>query len=309
MGASPEHGLSPEEAIDTANRAFGRHAGFRALHAKGVVCAGVFTPSAEAARLTRAAHLQGPVVPVTVRFSNGSGDPEHPDAAPDPRGLAVKFYLPDGSRTDIVAVSSPRFPTRTPEGFVELIEAQASGAAAAWKMPLWLARHREALRVLPVVAPTLVAPESYAVIPYYGLHAFRWIGADGSERFVRYTVAPQASGRRLRPWEARRRGRDYLQTEIRDRVQAGTVTFTLELQIAEAGDPVNDPSAAWPSSRRRVRAGVLQITKLDSEREQGDDVLVFDPGRVTDGIECSDDPVLRFRPGAYSESIRRRTGS
>ena len=33
---------------------------------------------------------------------------------------------------------------------------------------------------------------------------------------------------------------------------------------------------------------------------------VFDPSRVTDGIECSDDPVLRFRPRAYSESIRRR---
>jgi catalase len=302
-------GLSPEQAIDAANRAFGRHSRSRALHAKGVVCGGVFTPSAEAAALTRAAHLQGPSVPVTVRFSNGSGNPEHADAAPDPRGLAVKFYLPDGSRTDIVAVSSPRFPTRTPEGFVELLEAQAAGAAAAWKMPLWLARHREALRVLPVVAPTLMAPQSYAVIPYYGLHAFRWVASDGAAHFVRYTLAPQASGRRLRPWEARRRARDYLQAEIRERVGAGTVTFTLELQIAEPGDPIDDPSAAWPSSRRRVRAGVLQVTQLDSEREQGDDVLVFDPTRLTDGIECSDDPVLLFRPRAYSESVRRRTAT
>jgi catalase len=298
----------PERAIDAANQGFGRHPGFRSLHAKGVVCTGVFTPAAAAAKLTRAAHLQGPAVPVTVRFSNGSGNPGHPDGAPDPRGLAVKFYLPDGSRTDIVAVSSPRFPTRTPEGFIELMEAQAAGPAAAWKMPLWLARHREAVRVLPVVAPTLVAPESYAVIPYYGLHAFRWIASDGSASFVRYTLAPQARGRRLRPWESRRRARDYLQSEIRERVTAGTVTFTLELQIAEPGDPVDDPSAAWPSSRRRVRAGVLQVTGVDSEREQGGDVLVFDPTRVTDGIECSDDPVLRFRPRAYSESVRRRTG-
>jgi len=37
-------------------------------------------------------------------------------------------------------------------------------------------------------------------------------------------------------------------------------------------------------------------------------VLVFDPSRVTDGIEGSEDPVLRFRPEAYSESIKRRTG-
>jgi catalase len=35
-------------------------------------------------------------------------------------------------------------------------------------------------------------------------------------------------------------------------------------------------------------------------------VLVFDPTRVTDGIELSDDPILRFRPRAYSVSVARR---
>jgi catalase len=86
------------------------------------------------------------------------------------------------------------------------------------------------------------------------------------------------------------------------------VRFGLEVQIATPGDPVEDPSAAWPKGRRRVRVGAFQITGLDDERGTGDDVLVFDPSRVTDGIECSDDPVLRFRPAAYSESIKRRTG-
>ena len=48
-------------------------------------------------------------------------------------------------------------------------------------MPLFLAQHPETIRALPVVAPTLLAPASYAAIPYYGLHAFRWI--DGLMRF------------------------------------------------------------------------------------------------------------------------------
>ena len=300
--------LSPQQAIDTVNAVFGRHPGFRALHAKGVVAGGTFTPAAEAATLTRAGHMQQASVPATVRFSNGSGDPGHPDWAPDPRGLAVKLYLPDGSGTDIVAVSSPRFPTRTPEGFVELIEAQAAGPAAAWKLPLFLAHNPEAIRVLPVVAPTLLPPDSYATIPYYGLHAFKWTDADGGERFVRYALRPQARGSRLAPWRARRRGADYLQREIAERVSASAVVFSLELQIADPGDPVDDPSAAWPPQRRRLHAGTLRIDRLDTDRERGDDVLVFDPSRVTDGIECSDDPVLCFRPGAYSESIRRRTG-
>jgi catalase len=300
--------LTPEQAIDAVDKVFGRHDGFRALHAKGVVMTGAFTPTADAASLTRAAHMQGPEVPVTVRFSNGSGNPEHPDWAPDPRGLAIKFYLPDGSRTDIVAVSTPVFPTRTPEGFMELLQAQAAGPAAVWRFPLFLKNHPEALRVLPVAAPTLLPPASYASIPYYGLHAFKWADAGGGERFVRYTLKPAAPAGRLAPWQARRRGRDYLQEEIVQRAGAEPILFSLELQIADPGDPVDNPSAMWPKQRRRVTVGTLKVTGPDTEREHGNDVLVFDPSRVTDGIEGSDDPVLRFRPRAYSESIRRRTG-
>jgi catalase len=300
--------LTPEQALDTVSKVFGRHDGFRALHAKGVVMTGAFTPTAEAASLTRAAHMQGPEVPVTARFSNGGGNPKHPDFAPDPRGLAVKFYLPSGSRTDIVAVSTPVFPTRTPEGFMELVQVQAAGAAGVWKFPLFLKHHPEALRVLPVAAPTLLPPASYATIPYYGLHAFKWSDAGGGERFVRYTLKPATQASRLAPWQARRRGRDYLQEEIVERAAHEPVLFSLQVQIAEPGDPVDDPSAAWPKQRRRVTVGTLKVTGPDTEREQGNDVLVFDPTRVTDGIECSDDPVLQFRPRAYNESVKRRTG-
>jgi catalase len=301
MAASPEH------AVDAANSAFGRHPGFRALHAKGTLCAGEFTPTVRAHDLTRAAHMEGPEVPVTVRFSNASGDPDHPDWAPDPRGLAIKFYLPDGSRTDIVAVSSPRFPSRTPEGFIELIEARGAGPAAAWKLPLFLMRHPEALPALPAVAPTLRPPASYGTIPYFGVHAFRWLDAKGGERYVRYTLRPSVTEPRPDAQARRQLTRDYLQEEIRKRVTAGPVLFSLEVQIAQPGDRVEDPSAAWPKQRRRVTVGTLKIDSLEHEREQGGDILVFDPTRVTDGIECSDDPVLRFRPKAYSESVRRRS--
>jgi catalase len=289
--------ITSEQAVDAINSVFGRHDGFRALHAKGTLCKGTFTATPEAASLTRAAHMRGGEIPVTVRFSNGAGNPHHPDYRPDPRGLAVKFYLPDGSRTDIVAVTTPRFLTRTPEGFVEFMLAQK----APWKLPAFFVRHPEALKVLPVAAPSLRPPPSYAVVPYHGLHAFKWIGADGSERFVRYTWRPQQGG------GERRRDPDYLQTELRERLQGGPIRFTLEVQVAQPGDPVDDPSAAWPASRRRVDVGTLEVTGLELERETGGDVLVFDPTRVVDGIELSDDPVLRFRSAAYSASVARRS--
>jgi catalase len=296
----------PRQAVDVVNQVFGRHAGYRALHAKGVLLSGTFTAAPEAARLTRATHMQGQPIPVTVRYSNGSGNPRHPDAAPDPRGMAIKLYLPDDSRTDIVAVSTPLFPVRTPEAFIELLGAQ-TGPAAVWRMPLFLARHPEALRVLPVAVPSLRAPESYAAIPYFGLHAFRWIDAEGGERYVRYTLRPEAPGRRLGPREARHQDRDFLQTEIRERVRRGPVRYTLEVQVAQAGDPVNDPSRAWPRDRQRISVGAVELTGEETGREQDGDILVFDPSRVTDGIELSEDPVLRFRPLAYGESVARRT--
>jgi catalase len=294
-------------AVDSIAAVFGRHPGYRALHAKGTVLKGTFTPLPEATSLTCAAHFAGGPLHATFRFSNGSGDPSDPDFQPDPRGLAAKIYLEDGSRTDIVCVSSPRFPTRTPEGFVELVAAQGAGPLAAVKVPLVFARHPEALRNLPVLAPTLRPPASYAVIPYYGIHAFRWIDAHGGERWVRYQVLPQAPHVGIAPWSARRRGPDYLQDELRSRLATAPIVFTLSVQIAIPGDAVDDPSAAWPKLRRVVPVARYEITGLETEREKGDDVLVFDPTRVIEGIELSDDPVLRFRRAAYSESVARRT--
>ena len=299
--------VDPKQAIAAINSYFGSHPGFRALHAKGTLLKGTFTAGSEAASLTMAAHMQGDAVAVTARLSNGSGNPDHPDYAPDPRGLAVKFYLPGGSRTDIVAVTTPRFISRTPEGFVELLAAQGSGIAAAWKLPLVFARHPEMVRNAPALAPSLRPPPSYAAATYHGQHAFKWIDSGGGERFVRYTWLPEATEPRISMTEARARGRDFLRDDLARRLEGGSIRFTLELQLAAPGDPLEDASAAWPNARQRVRVGSLELTDHETGRETGGDVLVFDPTRVTDGIECSNDPVLQFRPKAYSESVALRT--
>jgi catalase len=295
--------ISPEQAVDAINGTFGSH-GARALHAKGILCRAVFTATPEAAALTRAAHMQGRPVEATVRFSNASGNPNTPDYAPDIRGMAVSFHLPDGSRTDISSQTSPRFPVRTPDAFIDLIRANKPGLGRIWKMPLFLARHPEAIRALPADAPTLKPPESYTGREYYAIHAYRWVDADGGERFVRYTWVPAEPCENLSAKEAKSRGRDYLQDDLRERLERGSVHFTLRIQVAGDGDSVDDPTSVWPAERTTLAAGTLEVTGIDTERDPG---MVFDPARITDGIELSDDPVLRFRPRAYSESVERRT--
>jgi catalase len=293
----------PEEAIEAIDGRFGAHTGRRALHAKGSLYSGTFTATPEAAGLTRAAHMQGQPVKVTVRFSNGGGDPNEPDYAPDVRGLAVTFHLADGSRTDISAQTLPRWPFKGVEPFFELLRLSQRDLGSALRMPLFLARNPAAIGALRGNLAALRPPPSYAAIDYYPLHAFRWLDAEGGERFVRYTWRSTADLPPLGRGEAKRLGRDYLREEFEQRLEAGPVRFLLEVQVAGPGDDPHDPSSVWPEDRERVIVGTLEVTE---PCEAGED-FVFDPTRVTDGIELSEDPVLRFRPRAYEISHERRT--
>jgi catalase len=287
-----------EQAVDAISAISGTHPGRRVAHAKGTLLSGRFAPSGT--ELTRAAHLNRDPVRVTVRFSNGSGDPGAPDYAREGRGMAVKFYLADGSKTDIVGLNLPCFFVRTPEDFVAFMRARKDPERL---MPDYLGSHPEAL---PAIQAALAAqpPESYATVAYNSIHAYRWIDADGGARHVRYRFEPEAGERALTPEEAKERGPDYLQEDIAAHTGAA---FRLLVTIAEDGDPVDDPTAAWPEERERVEVGRLELTGPETERERGGDVLVFDPTRVTDGIELTGDPILRFRPEAYSVSVARRT--
>jgi catalase len=246
-------------------------------------------------------------VRVTARFSNGGGDPNIPDYAKEGRGLAVKFYLPDGSKTDIVSLSLPCFFVRTPEDFLEFTLARKpdpeTGQPDMAKIGAFFEAHPEAL---PAVQAALGAepPESYATVVYNSIHSYRWLDAEGGERVVRYRFEPEAGERTLSEDEARGRGHSYLQEEIASRE---STVFRLLVTIAEEGDDPDDPTVAWPEDRERVEVGRLELNEPETTRERDGDILVFDPTRVVDGIELSDDPILRFRPRAYSVSVERRT--
>jgi catalase len=299
------------KAVDAANAVYGSHEGRRAIHSKGSLFSGTFTATEAAAGLTRAAHMQGDVLRSTIRFSNASGDPNSPDFAQDGRGMAVKIYLPGGSKTDVVAISRPSFFVRTPEDFVELMEARKpdpeTGQPDFERLGAFLQAHPESGQAIQD-ALAAKPPASYAQQSYNAIHSYKWIAPDGSERWVRYRWEPEAGEAELTEEEAKERGPDYLQEEIASRVDSDGAAFRLFVLIAEEGDPIDDPTAAWPEERERVEVGRLELTGPELEREQDGDVLVFDPTRVVDGIELSADPILNFRPIAYSVSIERRGG-
>jgi catalase len=300
-------GVTPDEAIDAIRGSGGAQPGYRALHAKGTLYHGRFTASPEAAGLSRARHLDGSAVPALFRFSNGSGNPGEADNAPGVRGLAVKLTLPDGSTTDISTQTARLFVSSTPDGFIDLVKAMRPGAAKPLRMAAYLATHPKLLGALPVLKDAQRVPASYATVAYHGLHAFRWTAADGSSRFVRYHLHPVAGEEFLSGAEAKGKDSGFLLHELNHRLASGPVRFDYRVQIAGPNDSTVDPSAPWTSTET-VTVGNLEITGLETEREHDGDIVVFDPMRVTDGIEPSDDPVLHFRTYAYSASVKLRSG-
>lgn len=299
--------ITPEEVVDGVNERFGRHPGYRALHAKGRYYKATFTATPEAARLSRAAHMQGEPISALVRLSNGSGDPDSKDYVPDVRGMAVSFELPDGSRTDVLGQTAPNFPINTPEGFVEVVQANVAGIARLWKFPVFLAKHPDAIPGLRANLEALKPAKSYGTRRYFPIHAFKWVNADGGEQYVRYTWVPEAGEQTISQGKAKELGPDYLQEEMLERLANGPARFTLQLQLAAEGDRTDDPRKNWPDDRETVVAGTLEITELDPLAETGGELIVFDPMRLTDGIEPSDDPILHYRPRAYSVSAERRS--
>ncbi|MFZ2013094.1 MAG: catalase [Nocardioides sp.] len=292
--------VDPREAIDRLTAAFGGpHAGHRTLHARGAFYEGSFTATPEAGALCRAAPFTGEPVPVTVRWSNGGGNPDVPDKAPDVRGMALKLHSSAGD-ADLLGQTSPRFPVRDPADFVSMTEAAQHPATFPW----WMLRHPRAVPNLLVSARAkpLVPPYSFAEATYYPIHAYGWIAPDGTRRWVRYQLRPLAGERPVGTFE----GFDRLRQEIVARLAEGPVRFDLHVDVAAVGDDPHDPTSVW-KVERELSAGVVEVTGPVADPEESGGPVVFDPTRVVDGIELSDDPILRYRPGAYSVSIERRT--
>jgi catalase len=296
-----------EQIVTAMNAIHGRHDGFRTVHAKGSCCRGTFVPSADVHRLTTAPHLQHDEVPVTVRFSNGSGRPDRADGARDERGMAIKFHLPDGSSTDIVCLTLPVFFVKTPEDFLAFLEAQKpdpeTGKPDLDRVGAFVNEHPETQKALGFLMMSM-SPAAFANCTFHGIHAFRFIGPDGTRRFVRYRWLPDAGEGTLTDPETRALGKTYLSEELEKRLGTSPFGYELQLQIGEDGDDPDDPTTPWPEERRFVSAGHLTITEYTGH---ACDSMIFDPGNLIEGIEPSNDPILKARSPAYSISFSRRT--
>ena len=295
------------QIVDALQAHYGVHPGYRANHAKGIVLTGTFEASGAGTSLTSSPlYASGATHPVIVRFSDTGGMPQVADASPDanPHGMAIKFELPGGAETDIVVNALKFFPVATAEDFRDLQLAAAQsppGTAQPTKLEAFLRAHP---RVAQANA-TLGVPDSFAHEVFYGINAFVFSDAVGHKQAFRYVIEP-ARVVHLRPEQAVAQTPNFLFDELPGRLMRGPVVFHIKAQLAEPGDPTNDATQPWPDSRAVVDLGTLTLDKLVQDSAAEQKKLLFLPGRLTAGIEPSDDPLLGALDGAYAVSFSRR---
>ncbi|WP_028062994.1 catalase family peroxidase [Solirubrobacter soli] len=287
--------------------------GFRRAHARGLGFRGRFVATPEAARLTTAEHLQGGPIETVVRFSNGAVSPYTPDRKSakvgNALGMAVRFALPSGGVTTSAALSLKVFAAGTPEGFHDLIVANAPALPGGLPNPLrvaaFVARHPDGFKGV-VDAATLKPTLSFATTRFNGMHAFYAVDAGGARRAFRFRWLPVAGVAAMARENDAMIPPQYLMSELRLRVERGPVEWDLVFQLAEPGDPTDDVTKLWPEERTLVTVGRLTVDGVHADQDLVDG-YVFDPLNLPPGIEPSADPLLHFRSSAYSESHRRRT--
>jgi catalase len=293
--------------FDKANG--GVHPGFRPAHAKGILLRGTFTPSPEAASLTRAPHLHRNSTPVTVRFSDFAGIPTVADNDPQgagPRGFAVRFHLGEHVHTDIIAHSVDNFPVRTAEGLVAFLNAVIATDPAGPHpnaIEQFLGAHPAAMRFVQIPKPI---PTSFARESFFAVSAFRFTNADGISHYGRYRILPVAGNDYLGETAAAARGPSFLFDEIKERIAKDPVRFRVVVQLAEVGDMVDDATVRWPEDRPQRPFGELSLRDIAGDNASEQQHIIFDPIPRVDGIEASADPLFEPRANVYLMSGRRR---
>jgi catalase len=293
--------------FDKANG--GIHAGHRPAHAKGLLLTGAFTPSSEAATLTRAPHIQRPTTPITARFSDFAGIPTVPDNAPQgasPRGFALRFHLAEHAHTDIVSHSTDAFPTRTVEEFLEFLNALLATDPAGPHpnaIEQHLAGHPTAAAFVQIPKPI---PTSFAKESFFAVSAFKFTNTAGADRYGRYRIVPVAGNEYLSDADAAAQTPNFLFDELTAHIAREPVKFQIAVQLAEPGDVTDDATVRWPAARLLLSLGEISLDAIVTDNAKAQQHIIFDPIPRVDGIEASADPLFEPRANIYLMTGRRR---
>ncbi|MET0313799.1 MAG: catalase family peroxidase [Hansschlegelia sp.] len=296
--------LTPARMVDAFAPPGGAAPGHRRNHAKGVCFTGVFESNGAGAALSKAQVFAAGRYPVVGRFNFGTPDPKASDVTARVRGLGIRISTPDGQEWRSAMIDPPIFAVSTVEAFYELLK--ASGSKDPKAMEAFGAAHPE-LGAFGAWAKSAPWTGSYAEERYNGLNSFIFTDAGGKDSAVRWSLVPEATPVPVPAEDLAKRGPDFLEQEISERIAAAPARWTLVVTVADPGDPTADPTKAWPEGRRTVEVGKLTAEKVQPEPDGPCRDVNFDPTVLPSGMRTSDDPFPAARSAAYAVSFDRRS--
>jgi catalase len=223
--------------------------------------------------------------------------------------MALEFRLADGSLQHMSMLNTPVFGAATPQTFLDDIVSKkpdpATGKPDPEKIKAFKASHPDSLAQAEFLAKNN-PPVSWANSSYFGIHTFKFVNRDNNTTLVRWRFVPQDGEKRMTEDELKSSPPNFLEAKLIERTKSGPLRWDMMLTIAAAGDPEDNPTLAWPEGRKEIKVGTLTITSAMPQQGAQCEKVNFDPMVMTDGIEPSNDPVLRFRSPAYATSFAKR---
>ncbi|HET6606659.1 MAG TPA: catalase family peroxidase [Rhodopila sp.] len=296
--------LTPNRFADAFRGPQGPAIGHRRNHAKGICFTGSFESTGAGSALSKAQVFTPGQYPILGRFSVATPDLAAVDGTQRVRGMAFRIATPDGQEWRTAMIDVPFFPVSRPEELYELTVASTSGDPKA--VPAFAAGHPELAR-FGAWAKTAPWTGSYAEERYNGLNAFIFTDGSGAEHSVRWSLLPAEQPVSVPPDELAKRGPDFLEQEIQQRVANHPVRWTMNVTVANPGDQTADPNQPWPEDRRTVTVGTVTVAQIEPEPDGPCRDITFDPAVLPDGIKTSDDPFPAARSAVYAVSYDRRT--
>jgi catalase len=245
---------------------------------------------------------------VLARFSVGGGDPE----VADTDNLVLRgfsFKLGDEEHcSDILVQSAPVHFARTLDQMLAFLKARLPGPDGkpdVEKVRAFSTANPETLHQANYVSAH-PPPGSFADTTYWGVHAFPTTNVKGETRFIKFKVMPPGGDVTPTQGEARATSADFLHDDLKTRIAAGDVRFSVMALLDRPGDPVMDATIRWPDEDRRemVRLGTIVITGVEADDRC--DASNFDPANLAEGIGHPPDEIFAARSTAYTISLARR---
>lgn len=297
----------------------------RVVHARGAGAHGVFVTEHSMTEYTKAHFLQeaGRETPVFVRFStviHGQGSPE---TARDPRGFAVKFYTEEGNY-DLVGNHLPVFFIRDAIKFPDMVHSlkpapdkNIQDPARYWD---FMTLSTESTHMMTWVFSDHGTPANYRQMDGFGVHAFKWINAEGKITYVKYTWKSKQGVKTLSAAEVQEvQGRDFNHAtrDLHEHIENGEFPqWELNVQLMPVEDldlwsfdPL-DPTKVWPEDRYPlVKVGTMTLNRNPENFFAEVEQSAFSPSVLVPGIEPSEDKLLQGRLFSYPDTQRYRLGA